>query len=243
MADSPRSERGDVSESLQVSPLVAVQGILRSSTIALTASSVLLLALVFNRFVVDEVANSQSRSDLLATAAIAIVALNALSSLDIESRVADTAELIGAPVDAELGVDGTEFSGASPYLRWLGQTLLECTPTSSVLVYVREGDRTLLRSGLMGTGSKRVKAGAILEKSMAEDVARGTYLASLQNYPGKLEFSYLPANTQCVFVQPFAGGAGCVVLGANAARCYTNKHLTRVQLLADRLGEELGLAG
>mmetsp|Transcript_6680 Transcript_6680/g.17085 ORF Transcript_6680/g.17085 Transcript_6680/m.17085 type:complete len:91 (+) Transcript_6680:3-275(+) len=90
MVDSTPPEQGEQPAS---SPLESLQRVLQSPAVALTASVILLTVLIFNRFVVDEVANSQSRSDLLATAAVAVVALNALSSLDIESRAADQADL------------------------------------------------------------------------------------------------------------------------------------------------------
>lgn len=221
-------------------PVALVAGALRSPAVSLGVTGVLLTVLVSNRFVMDEVANSQSRSDLLATVAAASLVLHALASLDIESRTAEPQQLIGIPVANELDTEGIDLAGLDGFLGWLARSLLACTPTSSVVVYDHKRGRTLLRSGVMGQAAK-VTAGPILDKCLTVDRARGTYLASLQNYPGKVEFNYLPPNTQCVLVQPYGDGDGAIILGANASRIYTNKHLTWVQLLADRLSSELSL--
>jgi len=213
---------------------------LRSPAASLGVTSVLLSVLVGNRFAMDEVANSQSRSDLLAVAAAASLVLHALASLDIESRVAEPQQLVGARVACELDTAGIGAARLGEFLTWLAESLAACTPTSSILIYDRARGRTLLRAGVMGPAPS-VAPGPILDKCLTVDRARGTYLASLQNYPGKIEFSYLPPNTQCVLVQPYGDGAGAIILGANASRIYTNKHLTWVQLLADRLSSELGL--
>jgi hypothetical protein len=222
-------------------PASLLSFVLRSPGVSLTASSVLLTVLVCNRFVLDEVANSQSRSDLLATGAAAALVLHALASLDIESRIADRQQLIGTQVPCEVSAAGLGSEELEPLLRWLGESILACTPTASLLVYDRARGRTLLRYGIMGPAAE-VQPGPILDKCLTDDRARGTYLASLQNYPGRFELSYLPPNTQCVLVQPYGDGAGAIILGADTARAYTNKHLTWVQLLADRLGSELGLS-
>jgi hypothetical protein len=221
-------------------PIALLARTLQSPAVSLGVSSVLLSALVGNRFVLEEVANSQSRSDLLATGAAASLVLHALATLEIDSRIAEPQQLVGERVATETDVHGRADAGRlEPFLSWLGDALLASTPTSSVLIYDRNAGRTLLRVGVMGAAAA-VEVGPILDKCLTVDRARGTYLASLQNYPGKVEFAYLPPNTQCVLVQPFGDGAGAIILGANAPRIYTNKHLTWVQLLADRLGSQLG---
>ncbi|KAJ1630178.1 hypothetical protein T492DRAFT_1005001 [Pavlovales sp. CCMP2436] len=220
-------------------PIDLVARGLQSPAVSLTVSGVIVSWLVVNRFLLDEVANSQNDTDLLATVAFSVLVLRALSALDIDTRVAEPQQLIGTRVECEL--TGTGVERADEFLRWLGTTLLACTPTSSIVIYDRARQQTLLRSGVMGPDAD-VSPGPILEKCLTVDRARGTYLASLQNYPGRFEFKCLPPNTQCVLVQPYGDGRGVIILGANVAKVYTVKHLSWVQLVADRLAAELGRA-
>jgi hypothetical protein len=53
-------------------------------------------------------------------------------------------------------------------------------------------------------------------------------------YPGRVEFNYLPENTQGVICQPI-GDRGVMILGANAPRSYTAQDETWVTGLADKL--------
>ncbi len=60
------------------------------------------------------------------------------------------------------------------------------------------------------------------------------YLVKLELYPGRVEFDYLPENTQGVIVQPL-GEKGVMVLGANIPRSYTKQDENWVTAIADKL--------
>jgi hypothetical protein len=51
---------------------------------------------------------------------------------------------------------------------------------------------------------------------------KAVYLVDLKIYPGRVEFDYLPPNTQGVICQPM-GQEGVLILAANAPRSYTSK--------------------
>ena len=60
------------------------------------------------------------------------------------------------------------------------------------------------------------------------------YLVDLKIYPGRIEFDYLPQNTQGVICQPI-GKEGALILGANAPRSYTKQDETWIAGIADKL--------
>jgi hypothetical protein len=64
------------------------------------------------------------------------------------------------------------------------------------------------------------------------------YLVNLKIYPGRVEFDYLPENTQGVICQPLAQG-GALILAANAPRSYTRQDEAWVAGIADKLGYAL----
>ena len=85
--------------------------------------------------------------------------------------------------------------------------------------------------------SKDVDVGPILERAL--NLKKAVYLVSLKLYPGKVEFNYLPENTQGIICQPM-GNKGVLILGANAPRSYTKQDETWVEGIADKLGASLG---
>ncbi|HEY9646890.1 MAG TPA: cofactor assembly of complex C subunit B, partial [Chroococcidiopsis sp.] len=60
----------------------------------------------------------------------------------------------------------------------------------------------------------------------------------LKLYPGKVEFDYLPENSQGVICQPL-GGEGALILAANAPRSYTQQDETWIEGIADKLANSL----
>jgi hypothetical protein len=64
------------------------------------------------------------------------------------------------------------------------------------------------------------------------------YLVNLNIYPGRIEFDYLPENTQGVICQPI-GNQGVLILGANAPRSYTKQDENWVEGIADKLENTL----
>jgi hypothetical protein len=68
-----------------------------------------------------------------------------------------------------------------------------------------------------------------------------TYLPTLQALPGKVEFTYLPANTQEVLILPVPTSAGeaaatAIVLGSNCAKSFTPRDIAWCQTIAARIG-------
>jgi hypothetical protein len=70
------------------------------------------------------------------------------------------------------------------------------------------------------------------------DKNKPVYLVNLNIYPGRIEFDYLPENTQGVICQPI-GSQGVLILGANAPRSYTKQDENWVEGIADKLENTL----
>jgi hypothetical protein len=125
-------------------------------------------------------------------------------------------------------------------LAWASHLLLTNTVTRSVVVY--RGDRaagqTLLRRGVLGPQAI-VKPGPIVQRAI--DKQQPIYLVDLKVYPGRIEFDYLPENTQGVIVQPL-GDRGVLILGANAPRSYTNQDERWIAGIADKLANSIEAA-
>jgi Cofactor assembly of complex C subunit B, CCB2/CCB4 len=103
------------------------------------------------------------------------------------------------------------------------------TVTQSVVVWY--GGQTILRRGVMGERSQ-VQPGLILKRVL--ETEKPVYLVALKIYPGRLEFDYLPENTQGVICQPL-GREGAMILGANAPRSYTQQDEAWIAAIANKL--------
>jgi hypothetical protein len=93
----------------------------------------------------------------------------------------------------------------------------------------------LLRRGVLGK-NPQVQPGPILQRVL--DKQKPVYLVNLALYPGRIEFDYLPENTQGVICQPL-GNRGVLILGANAPRSYTQQDEKWVEGIADKLENTL----
>jgi hypothetical protein len=82
-----------------------------------------------------------------------------------------------------------------------------------------------------------VVPGTILKKVL--ETQKPIYLVALYVYPGKIEFDYLPENTQGVICQPI-GKEGVLILAANAPRSYTKQDENWIAGIADKLAVTLG---
>ncbi|EAM47762.1 conserved hypothetical protein, partial [Crocosphaera watsonii WH 8501] len=114
-------------------------------------------------------------------------------------------------------------------LAWASVMLLKNTVTQSLVVYYQ--DQVLLRRGILGESSQ-VTPGKILKRVLEKQKA--VYLVNLTLYPGKIEFDYLPPNTQGVICQPL-GSNGAIILGANVPRSYTKQDENWIEGIADKL--------
>lgn len=190
-------------------------------------ASVLLLT---NRLLTPQLTSSQARSDALGVIISAVLILTGLLWQQVQPRSPDTVDLVGE--------QGFELSPGLPdqvktELAWASHLLLTNTVTRSLVVVYR--GKVLLRRGVLGINPE-VKPGAILQRVMEKQ--KPVYLVNLNIYPGKIEFDYLPENTQGVICQPI-GTQGALILGANSPRSYTKQDENWIEGIADKLANTL----
>ena len=186
--------------------------------------------LLINRLLTPSLTTSQARSDAVGVIISAVLILTGLLWQRVQPRSPDAVELIGD--------QGFELLPEIPEsiqteLAWASHILLTNTVTKSVVIWYR--DQVLLRRGILGP-TAIVKPGAILERVLKTEKA--VYLVALKLYPGRLEFDYLPENTQGVICQPI-GNQGVLILGANVPRSYTNQDEAWVNAIANKLDNTL----
>lgn len=186
------------------------------------------ILLLLNRLMTPELTASQARSDVLGVILSALLILIGLLWEQIQPRSPEAVELIG--------VEGFELADDLPEvvrkeLAWASHLLLTNTVTRSLVVCDRE--KILLRRGILGAKSE-VKPGAILQRVLAKQ--KPVYLVDLKLYPGRIEFDYLPENTQGVICQPI-GDRGAMILGACAPRSYTQQDENWIAGIADKLAD------
>jgi 4-amino-4-deoxy-L-arabinose transferase-like glycosyltransferase len=179
-----------------------------------------------NRLFTPELTDSQARSDVLGVIACAILILTGLLWQQIQPRLPDTVELIGKE-GFELKPGLPEFIQAE--LAWASHLLLTNTVTRSLVLWY-DGE-VLLRRGIL-PDQKEVIPGPIVQRVVEKQ--KPVYLVALKTYPGKIEFNYLPENTQGVICQP-VGKKGVLILGANAPRSYTRQDEQWIAAIADKL--------
>ncbi|MEM7759425.1 MAG: cofactor assembly of complex C subunit B [Cyanobacteria bacterium P01_A01_bin.40] len=188
--------------------------------------------LLINRLFTVQITDSQARSDALGVIEGAVLILVGLLWQQIQARTPDTVDLIGE-TGLELSAELSET--AQTELAWASHLLLTNTVTRSLVVYY--DGKTILRRGVLGNNAQ-VKPGVILQRVLSQ--GKPVYLVNLNLYPGKIEFDYLPENTQGVICQPI-GNQGVLILGANAPRSYTKKDEQWIEGIADKLAVTLKL--
>lgn len=190
-------------------------------------AGVLLLA---NRLLTPEITEAQARSDALGVILSALLILTGLLWQQVQPRSPDVVEL--------MGVEGFELAPDLPEavkieLAWASHLLLTNTVTRSLVVWY--DGKVLLRRGILGS-NPQVNPGEILNRAIAKQ--KPIYLVALKLYPGRIEFDYLPENTQGVICQPI-GDRGALILGANAPRSYTQQDENWIAAIADKLAHTL----
>ena len=190
--------------------------------------------LLINRLLTSELTNSQSRSDVLGVILAAVLILSGLLWQQVQARSPESVELVGTE-GFDLAADLPEVVKVE--LAWASHLLLTNTVTKSLVVFY--GDQVLLRRGILSANPK-VKPGVILQRVL--DKQKPVYLVNLNIYPGKIEFDYLPPNTQGVICQPI-GSQGVLILGANAPRSYTKQDEQWVAGIADKISHTLKMLG
>lgn len=170
--------------------------------------------LMINRFFTPNLLASQARSDVVGVILSAFLILTGLLWQQIQPRPPDTVKLIGES-GFELLPELSEI--VKTELAWASSLLLTNTVTRTVIIWYQ--GKVLLRRGILPPESQ-IKPGAILKRVL--DKQKPIYLVDLKVYPGRIEFNYLPENTQGVICQPISNN-GVMILGANAPRSYTKQ--------------------
>ncbi len=186
--------------------------------------------LLFNRLTTPALTTNQARSDVLGVILAAVLVLVGLLWQQVQPRSPDAVVLEGQ--------EGFELQPDLPEelkieLAWASHLLLTNSATRTIIVVHRS--RVLLRRGILGP-NPQVQAGAIVQRVMATQ--KPIYLVDLKLYPGRIEFDYLPPNTQGVICQPL-GSQGVMILGANAPRSYTKQDEAWITGIADKLTNTL----
>ncbi|NEO49914.1 MAG: cofactor assembly of complex C subunit B [Moorea sp. SIO4A3] len=186
--------------------------------------------LLINRLLTSQLTNSQARSDAVGVIVCAVLILTGLLWQQVQPKPPDTVKLIGE--------EGLELATELPdqvktELAWASHLLLTNTVTRSLVVVYQS--KVLLRRGILGK-NPQVEPGAILKRVLENQKA--VYLVNLKLYPGRLEFDYLPDNTQGVICQPI-GNQGALILAANAPRSYTKQDEKWIEGIADKLANTL----
>ena len=186
--------------------------------------------LLINRLYSPQLTESQARADVLAVILSAVLILTGLLWQQVQPKTPDSVELIGK----EGFILAPDLSDAvKTELAWASHLLLTNTVTRCVVVYYQ--GKILLRRGILGEKSD-VTPGAILKRVLEKH--KPVYLVDLKVYPGRVEFDYLPSNTQGVICQPI-GEEGVLILGAHAPRSYTKQDENWIAGIADKLAVTL----
>jgi hypothetical protein len=188
--------------------------------------------LMTNRLLTPQLTDSQARADALGVILSALLILTGLLWQQVQPRSPDAVELTG---EQGFYLDSTLPEPVKTELAWASHLLLTNTVTRSLVVLY--GGKILLRRGILGVNPD-VKPGLILQRVL--DKQKPVYLVDLKVYPGRIEFDYLPENTQGVICQPI-GKQGVLILAANAPRSYTKQDENWIEGIADKLAHTLSL--
>jgi hypothetical protein len=186
--------------------------------------------LMLNRVLTPALTDSQARSDVMGIILSAVLVLTGLLWQRVQPKSPDTVALEGE--------EGFELDESLPEvvqteLAWASHLLLTNTVTRSLVAYY--DGKVLMRRGVLGPNTE-ISEGAILQRVLEK--GKAVYLVDMKLYPGRVEFGYLPENTQGLICQPM-GDKGALILGANAPRSYTKQDETWIEGIADKLGETL----
>lgn len=186
--------------------------------------------LLLNRVLTPGLTESQARSDVMGVILSALLILTGLLWQRVQPVSPEAVILEG---EEGFDLDPTLPDAVKTELAWASHLLLTNTVTRSVVVYVQ--GRVLLRRGVLGP-TATVEPGPILQRVL--ETGKAVYLVNLKIYPGRVEFTYLPPNTQGVICQPL-GPEGVLILAANAPRSYTKQDEAWVEGIADKLAYSL----
>jgi hypothetical protein len=194
---------------------------------------------------------AQSRQDLLAVFSAGAVLLNGLSKLDVTSALAESVALEGFDqgflwVNSEYHqVDGNGV------VEWAMGALRQATPakTAALLVYTDHQWNLVALDGIIPNEKITTRTVLSHPTPILDRFLKGlkdpsielkeSYLPTLQALPGKVEFTYLPSNTQGVLCLPIRsnGTLAALVLGSDTAKSFTPRDVAWSCLVAARIGD------
>jgi hypothetical protein len=162
--------------------------------VPIAAGSIAGVLLMLNRVLTSELTDSQARSDAVGVILTAVLVLTGLLWQQVQPRTPDSVILEGA--------EGFELLSTLPEsiqieLAWASHLILTNTVTKSIVIYYN--GEIILRRGILPPQSK-LTPGAILDRVLTKQKA--IYLVNTKIYPGRVEFDYLPPNTQGIICQP-----------------------------------------
>ncbi len=199
-------------------------------TLPLAVGGLVGTGLMINRILTVQLLPSQARSDIAGVIACAVLILTGLLWQRVQPKTPDSVALAGVE-GMEMATDLPAFSQTE--LAWASHLLLTNTATRSIVVYYQ--GQTILRRGVLAP-TATVVPGVILERVLKTH--QPVYLVNLKIYPGRIEFNYLPENTQGIICQPI-GDQGVLILAANAPRSYTQQDEIWIAGIADKLANTL----
>ena len=200
---------------------------------------------------------SRSRVDLLGVFAAGSVLLNGITKLDVESVQAEQVALEGLlETDVIWANEGDEFL-SKPTVEWALRSFVKCSPARTAVLLSNSPDRgwvPLAMTGVLPSEPElrsSIPTGQttpVLDRMLRDDgdIKGGTvggavggdqkggpkesYLPTLQALPGKVEFTYLPSNTQEALLLPVRGDEDAircaVVLGGDTAKSFAPRDVT-----------------
>ena len=188
-------------------------------------------ALLFiNRLTTPVLSDSQARGDALGVMLSALLILTGLLWQRVQPKPPEAVTLVG---EEGFDLDQSLPEQSRIELAWASHLLLTNTATGSIVAYY--DGKVLLRRGILG-GRAAMVPGIIVQRVL--DRQKPVYLVNLTIYPGRVEFDYLPENTQGVICQPL-GDHGVLILGASAPRSYTQQDEAWIAGIASKVGDTL----
>jgi len=189
------------------------------------------LGLMLNRWFTPSLLPSQSRSDALAVIESAILILVSLLWQQVQPKLPESVVLIG---EEGLEIESSLPEAVQTELAWASHTLLTNSATKVMMVWY--DGKFLLKRGIFPK-DRNMNLGPIAQRVLKTQ--KPVYLVKLALYPGKIEFDYLPENTQGLIIQPLSD-RGLIILGANAPRSYTKQDENWIEAIAAKLLYSLG---
>ena len=191
------------------------------------------ITLFVNRWFTPELLPSQTRSDAVGIILSALAILLGLLWQKVQPTPPTAVQLLAE--DGFFLAEGLP-PPVSTELAWASHALLTNTVTQVVCIYYQ--GRTLLQRGKLPPHWRKgeMTLGAIALRCL--QTQKPIYLVNLSLYPGKIEFTYLPSNTQGLILQPIAN-RGLLIVGANIPRSYTKQDEQWIEAIADKLAYTL----